>query len=116
MASDPDDPTRNFHGGNKYSNSAYQRSRRNALSTAMRILDLLRDNPKGLTCEEIENRMPDVKHETISSSLTKLKKDGLVVLSGESRLTSTGSPAGVNVLVRFAPPKPPADKTFDDYW
>jgi hypothetical protein len=88
-----DDITANYHRGNPYSEAAQQRTKRNKAGDLIRILKVLFEYPRGLTCDEVEVLL-GMRHQTCSARFTDMKKFNWIVKCG-SRLTRTGSPAGV---------------------
>jgi hypothetical protein len=91
--SNEDDITENYHRGNQYSQAAHKRAKRSKAGDLMRILKVLFENPRGLTCDEVEVLL-GMRHQTCSARFTDMKKFNWIVKCG-SRLTRTGSPAGV---------------------
>ena len=96
------DITSNYHHGNPRSVQAHKRTARNKLRDQLRIIKLLEGYPLGLICEEAEILL-NMRHQTCSARFSEMKRDGLLVLTGEQRETSTGSPADVHTLPRFMP-------------
>lgn len=88
------DICRNYHKGNEESEQANlstdkDRDRR-------RILRHL--EAKDATCDELEVAL-DMRHQTCSARLAELKKNGLVIVTGERRATRTGCKAAVVKLI-----------------
>jgi hypothetical protein len=96
------DITSNYHHGNPRSVQAHKRTTRNKLRDQLRITKLLEGYPRGLICEEAEILL-NMRHQTCSARFSEMKRDGWLVLTGEQRKTSTGSPADVHALPRFMP-------------
>jgi len=96
------DITSNYHHGNPRSVQAHKRTTRNKLRDQLRIIKLLEGYPRGLICEEAEVLL-NMRHQTCSARFSEMKRDGLLILTGEQRETSTGSPADVHALPRFWP-------------
>ena len=61
-----------------------------------RILDRIRNSPRGATCDDLELRL-GVSHQTVSAAIRAMTKAGMIVDSGEKRPTRTGRPARVYV-------------------
>lgn len=96
------DITSNYHHNNPRSVQAHKRTTRNKLRDQLRIIKLLESYPRGLICEEAEILL-GMRHQTCSARFSEMKRDGLLVLTGEQRDTSTSSPADVHALPRFMP-------------
>jgi len=86
-----EDPTYNYHGGDRNSNVAH--SRTNKPRDFMRLIKLLDDNPDGMTCDEAELAL-GMLHQTCSARFTDMKRYGWIECCGR-RPTRTGSPADV---------------------
>lgn len=77
----------NHHGGNLESLEAHA-----AISTdkaAMRYLivrTVAKSGSKGMTCDEVE-LATNMKHQTCSARFSELKREGILVPTGERRLT-----------------------------
>jgi hypothetical protein len=95
-----DDITRNYHGGHPRSEEANMRTRKTA--DMSRIVLLMKEHPRGLICDEAE-KLLGMRHQTCSARFSEMKRDGLLLPTGERRKTSTGSNADVLALPRFAP-------------
>jgi hypothetical protein len=61
----------------------------------------MKKHSRGLICEEAE-RLLGMRHQTCSARFSEMKRDGLLVVTGERRKTSTGCRADVLALSRFA--------------
>lgn len=104
------------HQGNRLTRSEYERSiapsvrrdtsaaaarstRRDAPHVAARMLALIDDRGRhGATCDELESET-GMLHQTVSSKVRFLVKDGLIEDSGERRQTRHGRPAAVYMRI-----------------
>jgi predicted transcriptional regulator len=92
----PDDITRNYHCGNPESEAANLRTMK-ARDRARIIAHVILCGAGGATCSEIE-LATGLSHQTASARCSELKRDGVLVASGERRPTQTGSMAAVLVI------------------
>jgi hypothetical protein len=94
---DDDDITFNYHRGNHESMIANTRT--NKVRDRARIIAwLATQGLHGGTCYEARIEL-GMLHQTCSARFSELKKDKVIVPNGKQRLTNTGSPAAVCVLV-----------------
>jgi hypothetical protein len=72
------------------------------INDVLRITDLLREpeHRTGLICEEAERAL-GLRHQTCSARFSEMLWEGLLVLTGERRETSSGYLANVHALPRF---------------
>lgn len=101
--SDADDITRNYHRGNVFSIRANENAAPGKQSKRTLILDfMIKHYPQGFTCDEVMVRLGvTAYHQTWSARYSELCKDMLIVPTGESRMTRSGSPAEVHRVVLF---------------
>jgi predicted transcriptional regulator len=92
----PDDITRNYHGGNPESEAANLRTNKSRDRAAI-IAEVASRGDRGATCSEIE-LATGLSHQTASARCSELKRDGVLVVSGERRPTQTGSMAAVLII------------------
>jgi hypothetical protein len=90
-----DDITRNYHGGNPQSEQANKRTRK-TVDRARVYQFVWSNNLYGATCYETE-QATGMRHQTCSARFSDLKKDGIIIGTGRTRLTDTQSPAEVCV-------------------
>lgn len=67
-----------------------------------KVLDVLRDAPKGMLCEEVE-RKADLSHQTASARIRELCQRGYIEDSGQRRQTRYGRQARVYVTREVRP-------------
>ena len=92
------DITQNYHRGNPESVAAKKISRLNAERDRTRILRLAgMRGDEGLTCDEAE-RLLSLSHQTCSARFSELKRDKLLVATGQRRPTRSGAQARVMVV------------------
>jgi len=92
-----DDITQNRHGGNEYSEAAHRKT--NKTRDLYRLYALMFSrSPDGLTAEEA-SELTGMPYTTCSARFTEMKKYNWVEHCG-SRMTHTGSPAGVWRTIR----------------
>jgi len=92
------DITQNHHRGNPESVAAKKISRFNAERDRTRILRLVGiRGDEGLTCDEAE-RLLSLSHQTCSARFSELKRDKLLVPTGNLRPTRSGAKARVMVV------------------
>jgi hypothetical protein len=91
-----DDVTANFHGGNARSVEAHESTIGRKDADFLRILELLRDHPDGLTCDEAE-RLLAMSHQTCSARFADMKRRGWISPNGPKRPTRNGCNADVCV-------------------
>lgn len=84
------------HGGNENSVAAHA-SLQSAGEVRRRILELIRKERGGLTCDEIEQIL-GLSHQSASARCAELKRDKQVIESGK-RKTRTGRLAGILVAI-----------------
>jgi hypothetical protein len=102
-----DDVTWHYHGGNPRSNEAWQNASQSAHRHRRLIWETLSMLGRyGATSDELE-LMLDLRHQTCSARLSDMKRDQLVVPSGMTRRTRSGSPADVIILARYMVVEPP---------
>ena len=99
-----EDITANYHRGNPESVQAHAdtppetRERQRA-----RVVNYIRDHGPA-TCDEVMAAL-DMTHQACSPRFTELRRDGVLVHTGERRNTRSGRPAAVHAL---APDREPA--------
>jgi len=93
-----DDITRNYHGGNPQSVEANKRTRKSQ-DRARVLQHIWSCGRSGCTCYEAEIAL-GMRHQTCSARFSDLKNDGVIIGTGQTRPTDTGSPAEVCVLVK----------------
>ncbi len=81
------------HVGNAQSRAAHEVILPTKQNAYVRILTELTANPRGLTCEQLEESL-GLKHQTASARVSELVRDGLIVVDG-TRPTSSGCRARV---------------------
>jgi len=91
-----DDITWNYHGGNPQSIEANQRTRKHQ-DRARVLMHIYSCWPRGCTCYEAEQAL-GMRHQTCSARFSDLKNDGVIIGTGQTRSTDTGSPAEVYVV------------------
>lgn len=104
MASDDDDdPTRNFHRGNRQSKQAFNDTPGKVRTRQrMIIAEFVRKRgAHGATSEEAETILK-MRHQTCSARFTDLKKAGVLIESERRRRTSSGRWAAVCVHSKCA--------------
>lgn len=96
------DVTRNRHQGNPQSEAAHRRNKSRSFTQRITIFGVLRETwlrkTDGLTVEEI-SRVLDMRYTAVSARVSELKREGLVMPSGKTRPTETGSQAAVIIPV-----------------
>jgi len=93
-----DDITRNYHGGNKQSEEANRRTRKHK-DRARVVMHIWSCGTYGCTCYEAEQAL-GMRHQTCSARFSDLKNDGVIIGTGQTRPTDTGSPAEVYILFK----------------
>jgi hypothetical protein len=95
-----DDITRNFHGGNRYSQAAHDTTPDEVRGKQRRAayMFIFQAWPRGCTCDEYE-AATNIKHQTASARFTELKRDGLLTETG-FRPTRSNKMAAVYVTAR----------------
>lgn len=88
----------NRHGGNAESVDAHASIMQSAETLRLAILDAIREYGP-VTCDEIEVAL-GMRHQTASARCSELLRDGLLVRSGERRVTRSGRNAAVLVVAR----------------
>jgi hypothetical protein len=91
------DITSRRHGGNQESNAAYQRNSFVADKQRLQIALILRDNPTGMTCEELAIQL-GIRLTSCSGRCSELKAMGIIMANGEKRKTTSGCSASVLVI------------------
>lgn len=71
---------------------------RGLAGAAARIYAMLRDAPRGLTCDEVERGMPDLPHQTVSARIRELELAGVLEKNGNRRATRKGRGAAVYLV------------------
>jgi response regulator of citrate/malate metabolism len=83
----------NNHKGNEESKEAHGSINGKKAAMYEQILGTLYCSyGRGLTCDEVEERIA-MSHQTCSARFSELKRDGLIVSTGERRKTRSGRPA-----------------------
>lgn len=92
------DICRNYHGGNKESDDAFNQTKRHSQRDRETILRFGRsEGDRGFTCYEAE-KYTGMPHQTASARISELKKSGHIIPTDRRRETGTGSMARVYVL------------------
>jgi DNA-binding transcriptional ArsR family regulator len=89
------------NGGNEQSRVANQKNSKGRVEQRLRVMELIKDSPDGLSMKEVARAM-DVEFCTVSGRGTDLKRMGLVEPSGEIR---EGSAVLVPASKLFAKPQ-----------
>ncbi len=90
---DPTDITANRHKGNPESILAFNVVKDRISATQQRVLEVIRGNPAGLTCDELAVIFGATPNE-ISGRCSELKRDGKIYKSG-TRKTRSGCSAAI---------------------
>jgi hypothetical protein len=92
------DICRNRHGGSATSEAANERVAPHKGSLRASVLRFIRVRGQfGATVEEI-SEICKLRYTTVSARVSELKRDGLVIASGRTRKTYSGSEAAVLIL------------------
>jgi predicted ArsR family transcriptional regulator len=84
-----DDITKNKHGGNSYSTAAHDSIKHGKTAKdRKRVIEYIMKQGNA-TCDETAAAL-DMPSQTCSARFTELKRDGLIVSAGISRLTRNG--------------------------
>ena len=93
-----EDICRNYHGGNQYSEAAFNETSDDFFKKVQEAINRLmtRRGETGLTCDEAEVLL-DLPHQTCSARFSQMKKDGMIYDTGLCRKTRRNRNATVFV-------------------